>query len=77
MCAACHTVSISGRLRDRVNQGAAEKLTYAQFQLDTFAANQPPVGSTAEEDFDGDGINNYTETWIPLLVPCLRGRFLV
>ena len=64
VCSLPHGIDLwqaAGGTRLVVNQGATEKLTYAQFQLDTFAANQPPVGSTAEEDFDGDGINNYTE----------------
>ena len=64
MSSACRKVSIFGRptgTRLVVNQGAPEKLTYAQFQLDHFAANQLPAGSKAEEDYDGDGIANYAE----------------
>jgi hypothetical protein len=51
----------SGGTRLVVNRGEVDKVSYAQFQLDIFAANQPPVGSKALEDYDGDGISNLAE----------------
>ena len=45
--------SLAGRRRDAFGRqpGGSEKLT-TQFQLDHFAANQPPAGCTAWEDYD-------------------------
>jgi len=51
----------SGGMRLVVSQGASEIKSYAQFQLDIFGGNQPPTGSTGQEDYDGDGISNYGE----------------
>ena len=51
----------SGGMRLVVSQGAPEIKSYAQFQLDIFGGNQPPIGSTGQEDYDGDGISNYGE----------------
>ena len=50
-----------GGTRMVVNQGATERISYAQFQLDMFAPNQPPLGSKAHEDYDGDGLSNFVE----------------
>ncbi|MEX0323969.1 MAG: fibronectin type III domain-containing protein [Puniceicoccaceae bacterium] len=51
----------SGGTRLVVNRGATPKLSYPQYQLDSFGPNNPDTDSHSFADYDGDGRSNFME----------------